>query len=310
MEIELMTENEIQKFILDNYETMKNKDLIARCGICQSKFYKVTKSLGLIKKPQKHWTKEEDDTIITMWPNFSKKDIMKVFAGRSYNSLIARAQILNVSKNKDTLSHYKLISLLDNTEEAHYWIGLLMADGHFSKNFEIKLTLSEKDKSHVEKFAKALSVNVNKNKSVTYKGYVSSPSYSVAVRDSYTMKILIDRYSLSSNKTENPCNISSIISEKLFLAWFVGFFDGDGCVVKNKKGAPSGLRIQVHGSWIDNLQLITDKLLKDFGIVSRSYIDTQGYARLVCWGKVNLDKIKAALNDITVPFIHRKLGLL
>lgn len=246
-------------------------------------------------KPQKSWTNEEDELFKTMWNKHSKSDILLAFPDRKYGSLKSHARFLNIKKDITTLSHNKLSILLNECNMSYYWLGFLMADGHFSKLMDIKLTISEKDIDHITKFANLVSTSVKTNK-----GYCS-----IAVRDVNTVKVLKEKYSIHSNKTEYPCNISSFNTKESFLAWFSGFFDGDGCVLK-RKGKVSGLRIQIHSSWIKNLEFISEKLKEYLNINSRSYIDTQGYARWVCFKDAGI--LIKEIQSLNLPIMERKLG--
>lgn len=303
-----MTDNEIKEYLIKNYKTIANTELAKACDIKMCRLYKEFKTLGISKKPQKLWTKEEDQILIIMWDKHSKSDILKTFPTRSYKSLVSRASTIGCKKDKSTLSHNKLSILLEEKNENYYWLGFLMADGHFSKQNDIKLTLSEKDLSHVEKFAKLFGARVSKRGSCKYDRYIPKPSYCMAVRDVNTVKLLKEKYSISSNKTEYPCDISSFNTCEKFLSWFAGFFDGDGCALRNKKGKIEGLRVQIHSSWIKNLEFIERKLKEYLKVNSRSYIDTQGYARWVCFKDANI--IVTKIQSLNLPILQRKLGLL
>jgi len=57
--------------------------------------------------------------------------------------------------------------LLENTPEAYYWIGFLMADGNFDIHGYVNrltLFLSEKDKEHIQKFSQFIEVPVTTRK--------------------------------------------------------------------------------------------------------------------------------------------------
>lgn len=72
----------------------------------------------------------------------------------------------------------KFFEIIDN-EEKSYWLGFIMADGCITKN-KLIISLSEKDKSHLEKFKESIQSthpiktykcqsgysNVNKNRSI------------------------------------------------------------------------------------------------------------------------------------------------
>ena len=69
-----MTDEQINEFITENYLTMQNKEICTQCGIKIWKFYAIAKILGLCKKPQIFWTKEENETLKRMWFDKSKRN--------------------------------------------------------------------------------------------------------------------------------------------------------------------------------------------------------------------------------------------
>lgn len=262
--------------------------------------------IKLYKKPQKMWTAKEIKLLKKMWDMDSKNDILKAFPDRSYLSLKGKAQHLKIHKNKSILSHNKLSILLEERNEIYYWLGFLMADGHFSKLNDVKLTVAKKDLNHLKKFANLINANISNCRETRYNNYISK-SYSLAVRDVNTVSSLKVKYSINSNKTKNPCDISKFNTYEKFLSWFAGFFDGDGCVLKNSNGSISGLRIQIYHTWIYNLEFICEQIKSYLKVDSRAYIDSQGYARWVCFRNAKI--IMHAIQILNIPIMERKLGL-
>jgi hypothetical protein len=258
------------------------------------------------KKIQKSWTNEEILLLKQMWDVDMKSDILKAFPERTYSSLKGKAKRLNVRKNKLISFHNKLSVLLEEKNEIYYWLGFLMADGHFSKLNDIKLSVSEKDFNHLKKFGNLINANISSCKEVTYDGYTSR-SYSLAVRDVITVSKLKTKYSINSNKTENPCDISKFNTYEKFLSWFAGFFDGDGCVLKSKNGQINGLRIQIYHTWVNNLEFIREQIKLHLNVDSRAYIDSQGYARWVCFKNAKI--VINAIQNLNLPIMERKLGI-
>jgi len=297
-----------QKFIINNFKTMKNKDLAKELNIGLSTLYKEFQILSLSKKNQNKWSKEEDSLLIKYWPKKSKQDILNIFNNRSYESIKTRASILGLKKIDNFKNHNKLVKLLSESDESYYWIGFIMADGHISKK-TIKISLSIKDKDHLHKLIHYLGTELKLwyRKPHTLGKYKTSGSYTFSVMDAYTVPLLCKKFKIKSNKTEFAPRIDDIITSDYFIPWFCGFFDGDGCVLK-KEEQPVGLRIQIHSSWINVLFKITEKL-NSLGVLSRSYIDTQGYSRLVVYKKGLLPLIDM-INDYSIPLMDRKLPLL
>jgi hypothetical protein len=200
-----------------------------------------------------------------------------------------------------------LSKLLDETPEAYYWIGFLMADGHINHAVNgIILEISKKDIEHIKKYADFVECKNIAEREYTTPFSVLSKSCKVAVQDRKIVPDIIEKFGFKIRKTYNPCNLKWIneISDDLFLAFLVGFIDGDGCIGKTDGRNPY-ISIKIHGSWIKNLNLIVDKLS---GItscrVNHPYITKQGYAR-VNWERANiiLTLKQASMN---LPVLERK----
>lgn len=299
-----MNSQEISKYIKKNYLNYSNDDLCRSCGIKKYQLYNILKVNNLSKKPQKHWTADEDRFLIKNWPDKSKKYIMNYLNDRSYKSIKSRVRILKIKKINEFKNLNKLKNLLNNTNESYYWLGFIMADGHFGKDC-IKISVSIKDFKILDDFRSFIQVN---NKISIFKGkifnkYKCNNYCSISINDAKTVNVLKNIYNISSNKTKNACDISSLKEKDHVLSWFAGFFDGDGCILKRKEKC-CGLRIQCHKSWYNNLEFISNKLKLDCNINSRSYLDTQNYARWVCFKDRNL--LYNEFNKLNLPLLDRK----
>ena len=147
-----------------------------------------------------------------------------------------------------------------DTEEKAYWLGFLFADGAITKynsSYNIELSLKLGDKSHVEKFAKALGKEyVNNNSTYRSRCIVGSKhmfeilsSYGCTPRKSLTLKF--------PNK--------SIFKDESLVRHFIrGYFDGDGCMsFGNKEHTVPSINILGTEDFLDGIQ-------KEYG-TSKSY---------------------------------------
>ncbi len=177
--------------------------------------------------------------------------------------------------------------LLENSYESFYWLGFLLADGHFSKKRRLVLCLAPLDEEHVKKLAKKLNCKFKYNKhlqpelSVMHTGIIGQ---------------LCDKYSIEQNKTCNPPNLSTITGANL-TALSIGFIDGDGCIKYQHKRKDVIIQIKCHSSWLENLQYM-------FG---KSHIEKySGYA-ISYIGKIDkLKELKKFVVDNHLPILTRK----
>lgn len=185
--------------------------------------------------------------------------------------------------------------LLEETPETYYWIGFLMADGNFAQR-RIRLHLQEKDNHHLDKFAKF----------VQYEG---SRKYGVYACGTEIVDKLKEKFKISSRKTFEPCDLTSIKRKDLQLAWVAGFIDGDGCIGNLHKRKDFNLRIKLHSSWIDNLNWIGNVI----SIITKTQtnsatINNQGYAQINFGNTLTLKRLKIEVLKLKLPILERKWG--
>lgn len=249
------------------------------------------------------WNKKEKLDFIKLYPTTTNIELSKIF-NKTYSAIKSMGTKLKLKKNSQLICKRKLKNLLNESIESYYWLGYLMADGSFCKNV-IKVYCAEKDLSHMKKYAKYVNYHISKT-IIKNKIY-----YYVCIADKSTSSRIKEIYNISGNKTENPCFINEICSNKeMFLSWFAGFFDGDGCIIKRRRKSGlsiAGIRISVHKSWLNNLNLIKNCLKEYFDIDANVKINNRGYADF------EINKVKQnelLFNEILktgAPIMERKI---
>lgn len=137
--------------------------------------------------------------------------------------------------------------LLEETPEAYYWAGFIMADGYINhKTWNFKITLSLKDKSHLEKLSQFIDVKIIDGKS----NLNGDNFYNVTINKCNKNDIskIIEKFDYRDKKTYNPPNIH-IERDDLFLSFFIGYFDGDGTIGNGN----NQIRILCNDAWMDLL---------------------------------------------------------
>lgn len=125
-----------------------------------------------------------------------------------------------------------------NSEEKAYWLGFMFADGYIVDNSnrygqdEFGISLSEKDKDHLEKFKKSIEAT---NPILIYKRNSKTPGEPLArilLTSQKTVNDLIDKGCVKQKSLilKPPKNIPN----ELIHHFIRGFFDGDGSIVKAK----------------------------------------------------------------------------
>ena len=139
--------------------------------------------------------------------------------------------------------------LLEDTPETFYWMGFLLADGHFEEK-RIIVGLSEHDREHLEKFAKY----INYTGKLSVRKREPHNSVYLSAMDSEVVVKLREKFDIKSNKTIEPPKTLKWIPDDLFLCLMAGFIDGDGSINE------SSIRIKVHSVWFNILSEFCNRL--------------------------------------------------
>ena len=125
-----------------------------------------------------------------------------------------------------------------------YWVGFIIADGSFYKN-RFELSLSAKDKEHLERFASYISYSNN----IVYRK--NNNSYSLFFSNKQSIADIMNYYNINYNKTYNPVNFDSYthFNKELLLSLLIGIIDGDGNIQSNGSKRTNMITITAHKNW-------------------------------------------------------------
>lgn len=250
---------------------------------------------------KKRWSIREDITLKEMYVKGNKTEITNQF-NRSWDAIKLRAAKLGVKRWPGFYRNSNITPLLCEANEALYWIGFLLADGHFSAIGRITLTLAEKDLSHLQKFASYINTsNIRKSRSDKY------PAWAVTAQDQDLIPLLIKKYDISNNKTYIPPDFSNYhLSSDNMFALFIGFFDGDGNIANRCDYGFFG-RIKCHSNWNENLIFMRNQIDNWFSVNSMQipHINKNGYTEWTISATI-LRKMKTKAASLNLPLLHRK----
>jgi hypothetical protein len=230
---------------------------------------------------------------------YSIIELTRILGFKSRTSIINRIKKLNIprkSQRKGNLNRF-----LEDTPESYYWMGFILADGHFTKSNQLVVVSAEKDRLHLEKLANFLECTVK-----TYKRSFGEGSYEgseksycrVAVQDKILGLCIKEKFQINNQKTYNPPNIQELkLSDNFLISLIIGFIDGDGSFC-----APNRIRIECHSSWRDNFLYLKQFLLNIYGI-SPTISDE---FRKFCFLTINTETVKK-LREFA---IHNKLPIM
>lgn len=170
---------------------------------------------------------------------------------------------------------------IDNSEKA-YWLGVLMADGAIYKN---SISLSLKDKEHIEKFRNAIGAK-NKITTIVDNRFTKiCYMYQFSIKDTQMVNDL-SKYNIVQNKSYLNAPFPDLNKE--FIYDFIrGYFDGDGCIYWSSSGKKYILDFCGQRNFLEELKTILDK---DKLSLCQNSISKQTYNLKIC-GKKDVFRI-------------------
>ena len=297
------TEEE-EEILKNNYNNPNIFKIINRTDTAvQQKLNKI----GITLK-NRRWNENE---IVYLKENYYNEeiDILETKLNRTWNSIKLKAIKLKLKRSNDFIRKSAMVNFLDGTNKSYYWLGFLLADGHFDfNNKRIILKLSDKDIDHIKEYGKFINThniihNINKN-------YVSVTTQNIELFDRITN--LIKLY--EQHKTIKPNNFSTLeYTKEQMLSLIIGFIDGDGCILKQTGREDCLLQIHVHKNWFDNIRFIEDFIYNYFGMSKNKIltrIGNDGYTRLIITNNKILKKLKNELLTLDLTYLSRKWDLI
>lgn len=182
-------------------------------------------------------------------------------------NLPLRHNSINSKRYKFDETYFKKI----DTQDKAYWLGFIYADGFITSkkkhgNRSLGISLSIKDKEHLEKLNQCLNSNTPVNTYIEKSGFGEGNEYCRVI---YVSKELTDDL-ISHGVYENKTDIitsPTTIPYKFIKDFIRGYFDGDGSVWKQDKY--SQVSIGIVGT--DDLLNFIMQYLLDNKIIFRKY---------------------------------------
>jgi hypothetical protein len=298
--------DEENKILLMNYKNPKIYEMLQRTP---SAIQQQLNSLGICLR-NKPWTTYEISYLKNHYYTEPIESLTK-YLDRTWESIKLKANSLKLTRNNDFSRKSKLSNLLNKSNESFYWLGFLMADGHFNFNDKrIQLTVAIKDLEHIKKYAKFIeTVNIQINKKNNY------PNVSVSCQNIDIFYDIVNLIGVCySNKTLIPNNLIDLkLTNEQMLSLIIGFIDGDGNIRKQTNRNDSLLQLHIHKNWLDNLYFIEEFIYEYFNEIKTqtlSKIGNDGYARLMITNNKILKKLKLETTKLGIPYLNRKWDII
>ena len=256
-------------------------------------------------KPQIKWTEDKINLLKEEYPLGNKEELSKKL-GIKRSTLKDAARRFGV-KSQTSSNNFAYAKLLEDFNECWYWQGYIIGDGHIRETGILTITVSEKDKTHLEKLQSFISGKIKNFQKTT--GYTTR-NYSVfTAHDTDSAIKFLNRYKLSGPKTYNPPDLSCLDDKEKFTSFFIGFFDADGCFDIRQNNKIASLKIEVHLNWKNNLVYIANKLKEYYDIDCSVKQTSRGYVKLLIHKFKFIKLLKIISQNLVIPYMERKWNL-
>jgi hypothetical protein len=287
----------VQKIILTKNQSIKIKNTLKNnnlthvaatymCGISYPYFERIINGKCVVNQKFVLFIKDLDENL--------------------YNKIFPNNYNIYPRKSTSNLSVF-----LEQSREKWYWMGFLLADGHFTDR-GISLSVSVKDKGHLTKFQKFVG-----HRGKLRKVFTKSPSsnnvsecISMWAGGSSTVLKLKKEFDIRSNKTYNPPQKLPTKSIDKLLSLLVGLIDGDGSIPKRKNGSVT-IEIGMHKSWEQYVKNII-KLM--YEVCGETYSHHPYYNKNIFCIQISnpiiIKFLKRKAKEFNLPFLKRKWDII
>ena len=253
-----------------------------------------------IKKCEK-WSSYEISIIVDNYVNMSKDELLDLLPNRSWDSIKLKSNRIDIFRGHDFKRNSNMNILMYDELDTFYWIGFILADGHISNSERIKISLSNKDRNHLQKFVDYLGCSdiIEKDSMCS----TSLQNREICIR-------LCEKFNIKNNKTYDPMDLNTYSFDKeLLFSLIIGFIDVDGSIHKIYKRQDCNLRIHLHKNWLNNLIFIENFLYNYFNYDKDkvfSKVGNDGYSLLTISDNILLKNIKKECIKLNLPILSRK----
>ena len=231
----------------------------------------------------------------------SKDELLDLLPNRSWDSIKLKSNRIDIFRGHDFKRNSNMNILMYDELDTFYWIGFILADGHISNSERIKISLSNKDRNHLQKFVDYLGCSdiIEKDSMCS----TSLQNREICIR-------LCEKFNIKNNKTYDPMDLNTYSFDKeLLFSLIIGFIDGDGSIHKIYKRQDCNLRIHLHKNWLNNLIFIENFLYNYFNYDKDkvfSKVGNDGYSLLTISDNILLKNIKKECIKLNLPILSRK----
>lgn len=204
----------------------------------------------------KRWSDKDLQFLKENYANQSNRKLAATL-GRTYASIKCMGTTLRLKKDIVTYRNGDLSNLMSETNEAFYWLGFYVADGHISKAGQLTVSQCEKNKEQIIKLAKFLNTNYLIRPPVENNNFQSTQnSYIINLTDPIVGNKIRKIFAIDNKKTYTRINLDYLSNSDKATSFLLGLIDGDGCIRKRKLR----IKIECHEVYYEVLQELASKV--------------------------------------------------
>lgn len=251
----------------------------------------------------KRWSITELNDLKAFYPSKDKQWLESYFS-RDWRNIKDKAYKERIRK---LIGNEGVAVLLNDSLQTMYWIGFLLADGHFTDT-RVSVELSIKDMGHLKSFASYINTDnwYERVRVVNNKEYKQC---STNVTNIAIIPKIVSKFTIQTNKTINPPNLKALpLTVSQLISLFIGFVDGDGSIYTPTYSEK--LRIECHKNWADNLLFFENLLYETFEVpklvTQLTKISSRDTAVLEISSTTMLRTIKRFIKENNLSVMNRK----
>lgn len=300
--------SEQKKYILDNYETMKYKD-IAKNLNGNFTATQITGWLHNNKHKKENRSIFSNDDKIYIVSNYKNKTYREIAKNLNFSERQIRHFVEHYLENKKRVFNDRYFQYIDTPTKA-YWLGYIYADGYVTFNetkrlYEFGMQLQKRDIQVLIDLNKDLG-GVHTISEGHFEGIIHH-NKNITISDSVRLRVYSKTLVEDLMSHNILCNKTYLAEypqiDNYFIDFVRGYIDGDGCIYIGKRDYPY-ISITSYNKWV--LEYISARLHNEHKIHSKVYSENPRKHRIYFWGNNAYALMELLYYDDSVQKLDRK----
>jgi hypothetical protein len=186
----------------------------------------------------KRWSEDEVKILRKNYGRMPRGELLGLLNGRSYDSISNKAYSLDLagdSRNANRKYNVNFLAFSEVDADSAYWAGFIAADGHLTKNSQLCVGISNKDKQHLQKLKTYLGYTGPLREECRLTNFGSFDRVELRVQSVDVCRNLHEVFCIPVGRKSDILTVPDIDIEFL-VDYIAGYFDGDGCLYADKRG--------------------------------------------------------------------------